>query len=71
MTANVADFLRIDALWRRSERVHHGIVVVPSASFPQDRALVGVLSGALTAAHEADELPEAGHLHFLRRAHVG
>ena len=51
VTRNVVDFLRLDQQWRAAGRAHAGILLVPQASFPHDRAFVGAVVTAL-AAHE-------------------
>lgn len=47
VTANIGDFVRLDAQWRAAGRHHAGILCVATRRFPQDRRFVGAVVTAL------------------------
>lgn len=68
VSSNVRDFALLDRQWREQGRSHAGVVLVPSASFPQDRGSIGAVASALDAAAAQGRLPGANGLVFLTRA---
>jgi hypothetical protein len=46
VTMNIGDFARIDAMWKSQGRSDAGLMLVPSAGFPQNRRFVGRLAQA-------------------------
>src|ERR1700722_9545125 len=49
VTANIKDFMPIDARYRAASRSHTGLVMVSSKTFPQSRAYVVAITSALDA----------------------
>lgn len=49
VTANVKDFVPLDAYYRTTGRQHAGLILVSTKTFPQDRSLPGALVDALAA----------------------
>lgn len=67
VTANIGDFALLDQRYKASGRTHAGLVLVPAKTFPQDRAFIGALVGALDKLLDADVLP-ADAVAFLQRS---
>ena len=70
MTANIKDFIPIDARYRAASRSHAGLVMVSSKTFPQNRAYVIAVTSALDALHAADGAIQPGAVVFLARFHL-
>ena len=49
VTANIKDFMPIDARYRAANRVHAGLIMVSSKTFPQNRVYVTAVTTALDA----------------------
>jgi Domain of unknown function (DUF5615) len=49
VTANIKDFVPLDAQHKAAGRVHAGLVLVSTKTFPQDRSFIGALVDALAA----------------------
>jgi Domain of unknown function (DUF5615) len=49
VTANVKDFVPLDARYRTTGRQHAGLILVSTKTFPQDRSLPGAMVDALAA----------------------
>src|ERR1700727_77435 len=49
VTANIKDFMPIDARYRVTNRAHAGLVMVSTKTFPQNRGYVTAVAGALDA----------------------
>lgn len=47
VTLNIGDFVLLDRQWRADGRVHSGIVLVSTRTFPMDAAFVGAVTTAL------------------------
>ena len=47
VTANIKDFVPLDAQYKTAGRQHAGLVLVSTKTFPQDRTLLGALTDAL------------------------
>ena len=67
VTANIKDFMPIDARYRASSRSHAGLVTVSSKSFPQSRAYVIAVATALDALLATDGGIHPGGVVFLAR----
>jgi ethanolamine utilization microcompartment shell protein EutL len=65
VTANIRDFMPIDARYRAASRAHAGLVMVSSKTFPQGRAYVIAVASALDALLAADGGIQAGGVVFL------
>jgi len=66
VTANIKDFMPIDARYRATGRTHAGLIMVSTKTFPQNRAYVAAVTTALNSllASTSDEL--AGQIVFLQ-----
>ncbi len=67
VTLNIADFSTLGARWMSQGRVHAGLMLLSTATFPQDRSFVGAVLAALDAAAQLGELPGPGETRFLAR----
>ncbi len=47
VTANIKDFVLLDAQYRSASRTHAGLVMVSAKTFPQDRSFTGAVASAL------------------------
>jgi Domain of unknown function (DUF5615) len=65
VTANIKDFMPIDARYRAANRVHAGLIMVSSNTFPQNRAYVTAITTALDALLATDGGIQAGGVVFL------
>ena len=68
VTANIKDFMPIDARYRAASRVHAGLIMVSSKTFPQNRAYVTAITTALDALLATDGGIQAGAVVFLARS---
>jgi hypothetical protein len=67
VTANIKDFVPLDARYRAAGRSHAGLILLSSKTFPRDRTFVAVVIGALSALLSAGEGPLTGQVLFLQR----
>jgi len=67
VTANIRDFMPIEARYRAASRSHAGLVMVSSKTFPQSRGYVIAVTSALDALLAADGI-QAGVVVFLTRS---
>jgi Domain of unknown function (DUF5615) len=67
VTANIKDFMPIDARYRALGRTHAGLIMVSTKTFPQNRAHIVTVTSALDSllVSLADELN--GRIVFLHR----
>jgi hypothetical protein len=67
VTANIKDFMPIDARYRATGRTHAGLIMVSTKTFPQNRAYVAAVTTALNSllTLTSDEL--GGQIAFLQR----
>jgi hypothetical protein len=49
VTANVKDFVPLDAQYKTAGRQHAGLILVSTKSFPQDRSFTGAIVDAIAA----------------------
>jgi hypothetical protein len=68
VTANIKDFMPIDARYRAASQSHAGLVMVSSKTFPQSRGFVIAITSALDALLAADGGIQPGAVIFLARA---
>jgi hypothetical protein len=68
VTANIKDFMPIDARYRATGRSHAGLIMVATKTFPQNRGFVAEVTSALDSllAGDAAGAPE-GRVTFLQR----
>lgn len=67
VTANIKDFMPIDARYRAANRAHSGLVMVSTKTFPQNRGYVTAVASALDALLGQDGGIPAGGIVFLQR----
>jgi Domain of unknown function (DUF5615) len=67
VTANIKDFMPIDARCRAAGRSHAGLVMVSSKTFPPSRGYVIAVTSALDALLAADGGVRSGGVVFLAR----
>lgn len=67
VTANIKDFMPIDARYRATGRTHAGLIMVAAKTFPQNRAYIAAVTTALNSllTSTLDEL--GGRIVFLQR----
>ncbi len=68
VTANIKDFMPIDARYRAAGRSHAGLVMVSSKTFPQARGYVIAVASALDALLAAEDGVHPGGVAFLTRS---
>jgi Domain of unknown function (DUF5615) len=49
VTANIKDFMPLDARYRAAGQVHHGLILVSTKTFPQNRSFTAAIATALEA----------------------
>jgi hypothetical protein len=67
VTANIKDFMPIDARYRAIGRSHSGLIMVANKTFPQNRSYVAAITSALNALLASAADVPAGHVIFLPR----
>jgi len=67
VTANVKDFVPLDAQYKTAGRQHSGLILVSTKTFPQDRSFAGAMVDALTALLTAASAIGPDRVVFLRR----
>jgi Domain of unknown function (DUF5615) len=65
VTANIKDFMPLDARYRASSRSHAGLVMVSCRTFPQSRGYVIAVASALDALLATDGGIQPGAVVFL------
>jgi hypothetical protein len=67
VTANIKDFIPLDARYRAAGRTHAGLILVSTKTFPQDRTFVPAILNALSALLAREEMDTEGQVLFLAR----
>ena len=67
VTANVKDFMPLDAQYKTAGRQHAGLILVSTKTFPQDRSYLGAVIDALAAVLSDPEGIGPDQVVFLRR----
>ena len=67
VTANIKDFMPLDARYRAASQNHAGLILVSSKTFPQDRAYTVAITKALTALLDQPTQVRPGQVLFLPR----
>jgi len=67
VTANIKDFMPLDAQYRAAGQAHAGLILVSSKTFPQDHAYTAALTGALSAFLDGHTSMQPGQVVFLPR----
>src|SRR5579859_882212 len=67
VTANIKDFMPLDARYRAASQTHAGLILVSSKTFPQDRAYTAAITKALAALLDQPTQIQPGQVLFLPR----
>jgi uncharacterized protein YbjT (DUF2867 family) len=67
VTANIKDFMPLDAQYRAAGQAHAGLILVSSKTFPQDHAYTAAIAGALSAFLDQLTGMQPGQVVFLSR----
>jgi Domain of unknown function (DUF5615) len=67
VTANIKDFIPVDAQYRAAGQAHAGLILVSSKTFPQNRSYTSAVTSALAALLDEREQIEASQVTFLTR----
>jgi Domain of unknown function (DUF5615) len=65
VTANIKDFMPLDARYRAAGRAHAGLILVSAKTFPQNRSYMAAVTSALAALLDQPSQIEAGQVAFL------
>ncbi len=65
VTANIKDFMPLDAGYRAAGHDHAGLILVSTKTFPQDRAYTAAIAGALITLLDLLEQIQPGQVLFL------
>jgi Domain of unknown function (DUF5615) len=67
VTANIKDFMPLDAQYRAAEQAHAGLILVSAKTFPQNRSYTSRVTSALAALLDLPGQIQAGQVTFLLR----
>jgi hypothetical protein len=67
VTANVKDFIPLDARYRAAGQAHSGLILVSAKTFPQNRSYTSAVTSALAALLDQPGKIQAGQVTFLPR----
>ena len=67
VTANIKDFVPLDAQYRAAGRSHAGLILVSTKTFPQDRAYAGAIASALVGLLDKPGQIQGSQVLFLTR----
>jgi hypothetical protein len=67
VTANVKDFIPLDAHYRAAAQEHAGLILVSAKTFPQNRSYTSAVTSALAVLLDERHQIEASHVTFLPR----
>jgi Domain of unknown function (DUF5615) len=67
VTANIKDFMALDAEYRAGGHEHAGLILVSTKTFPQDRAFTAAIISSLSNLLDQPSPIRAGQVLFLRR----
>jgi Domain of unknown function (DUF5615) len=65
VTANIKDFMPLDARYRAAGQAHAGLILVSAKTFPQNRSYMAAVTSALAALLDQPSQIEAGQVAFL------
>jgi hypothetical protein len=68
VTANIKDFMPLDAEYRAAGHEHAGLILVSAKTFPQDRTYTAALASSLANLLDEPRPIQVGQVLFLRRA---
>jgi Domain of unknown function (DUF5615) len=67
VTANIKDFIPLDARYRAASQTHAGLILVSARTFPQDRTFTAAIISALSALLDQPSQIQPGQVLFLPR----
>jgi Domain of unknown function (DUF5615) len=67
VTANIKDFMPLDARYRAASQTHAGLIVVSAKTFPQDRAYTAAITSSLSGLLDEPAKIQPGLVLFLPR----
>jgi predicted nuclease of predicted toxin-antitoxin system len=67
VTANIKDFMPLDAQYRAGGQAHAGLILISTKTFAQDRTFTVAITSALTALLDEPGRIQAGQVLFLTR----
>jgi len=67
VTANIKDFVPLDAQYRAAGQAHAGLVLISTKAFAQDRSFTAAITSALIALLDEPGHLQAGLVLFLSR----
>ena len=67
VTANIKDFMPLDARYRAAGQPHAGLILVSAKTFPQNRSYTSAITNALAALLDKNEQIEPSQVTFLTR----
>ena len=67
ITANIKDFMPLDAQCRAAGQEHAGLILVSAKTFPQNRSYTSAVTSALAALLDERQQIGASHVTFLPR----
>jgi hypothetical protein len=67
VTANIKDFMPLDAQYRAAEQAHAGLILVSAKTFPQNRGYTSAVISALAVLLDEREQTEVSQITFLAR----
>jgi Domain of unknown function (DUF5615) len=67
VTANIKDFMPLDAQYRAAGQAHAGLILVSTKTFPQNRSFTSAVISALTAFLDEREQIGVSQVTFLIR----
>ncbi len=67
VTANIKDFMPLDARYRAASQTHAGLILVSAKTFPQDRTYTTAVTSALAALLDQPSQIQPGQVIFLLR----
>lgn len=67
VTANIKDFMPLDAAYRAAGHDHSGLILVSTKTFPQDRTYTAAITSALIALLDQPDQIQPGQVLFLPR----
>jgi Domain of unknown function (DUF5615) len=68
VTANIKDFIPLDARYRAASQTHAGLILVSAKTFPQDRTFTAAIISALSALLDQPSQIQPGQVLFLSRS---
>jgi Domain of unknown function (DUF5615) len=66
VTANIKDFMPLDACYRAASQTHTGLILVSTKTFPQNRGFTAAIINALSALVDEPGQIQPGQVLFLK-----